>query len=126
MIPSVHSKRLLAATLLLSLGVLSACSNGDSSTGPPGPGSGPKELNSGTLTNGNIYRDSIATAGTYPYHCNFHGGMTGTVQVSNGGPASAAVSIADNAFTPQIVSVRPNGVVTWTHNGGTSHTVTSD
>lgn len=126
MVPSVHSRRLLAVTLLLTLGVLSACSNGDSTTGPPGPGPGAKELNSGTLGNGGVYSHTFATAGTYPYHCEIHGGMTGTVQVGTGSPASAAVSIMNNAFSPQSVSVQPGGTVTWTNNDGVAHTVTSD
>jgi plastocyanin len=69
----------------------------------------------------------FATAGTYNYHCAIHGlGMAGTVTVANGQPLNAAVSIQDNSYNPAGVSVAPNGTVTWTNNGGNTHTVTSN
>jgi len=51
-------------------------------------------------------------------------GMSGTVNVVAGQPASASVSIMNNFFSPSSVSIAPGGTVTWTNNG-TTHTVTS-
>ncbi len=39
------------------------------------------ELDSGSMSSGNTYEHTFNTAGTYPYHCTFHAGMTGTVIV---------------------------------------------
>jgi len=39
-------------------------------------------------------------------------------------PPSVAVSMTDNAFTPQSAEVAINGTVTWTNNGGTAHNAT--
>jgi len=84
-----------------------------------------KELNSGNIANGGTYSHTFANAGTYNYFCTIHGaGMSGTVIVASGQPASASVSIMNNFFSPASVSVGPGGTVTWTNNGST-HTVTS-
>lgn len=37
---------------------------------------------SGTLSKGDSYSFKFTKAGAYKYHCNFHGGMTGTVTVT--------------------------------------------
>lgn len=37
---------------------------------------------SGTLSKGDSYSFKFTKAGTYKYHCNFYGGMTGTVTVT--------------------------------------------
>lgn len=39
------------------------------------------ELNSGTIAGGGSFPHTFADSGTFNYHCNFHGGMTGTVIV---------------------------------------------
>lgn len=120
------SRRLLTATLVLALAASVGCSKSDKGGPVTGPGPTPKELDSATLSSGAVYNHTFANAGAYPYHCKFHGGMTGTVQVSAGSPAMVSVSITDNAFNPASVSVAPGGSVTWTNNGGAQHTVTSD
>jgi plastocyanin len=128
MIPSAISRRLLAATLLLALGSVPGCSKSSSSTAPPGPGPGtPKELNSPTLNNGQVYRDTINTAGNYGYHCLVHGtAMSGTVNVATGQASSVSISIVDNAYNPAVANVAPGGAITWTNNGSNPHTVTSN
>ena len=39
--------------------------------------------NSGTITSGGQFSFTFGTAGTFPYHCAIHPGMTGTVVVTN-------------------------------------------
>ncbi len=39
------------------------------------------EFKSGLFTNGNTFSFTFTKAGTYPYHCSIHAGMTGTVIV---------------------------------------------
>jgi len=126
MVQSTHSRRLLAALLLLGLVTISACSKSDKSTSP-GPGTTSKELNSPQLGNGGVYVDTLATAGTYPYHCAIHTSMTGAVVVDAGSATtSASVSITGFTFSPASVTVKPGGIVTWTNNDNANHTVTSD
>lgn len=126
MIQSAQSRRLLAATAILAVFLLGACSKSNS-TGPPGGGGTTKELNSPNLANGGVYPHTFPmTAKTYPYHCRFHSVMTASVVVSGGGPATASVAIGDNNFSPNVVTVGPGGVVTWTNNGVNTHSVTSD
>lgn len=85
-----------------------------------------KELDSQNLNNGGVYMHTFNTAGTFNYHCKFHGGMTGSVTVGSGHPASAAATIGDNSFSPTSVSVVTGGTVTWTNNGLNTHSVTSN
>ena len=42
-------------------------------------GSGP---DSGTMNQGQTYSFTYDTVGSFPYHCNFHSNMTGTVEVT--------------------------------------------
>jgi len=84
------------------------------------------ELNSPNLATNGVFMHTFANAGTFNYHCKFHGGMTGSVTVAGGQPASASVAIGDNSFSPTSVSVAPGGTVTWTNNGLNTHTVTSN
>lgn len=39
-------------------------------------------FDSGDLTNGKTFSHTFTTAGTFPYHCMYHDGMTGTVIVT--------------------------------------------
>jgi len=39
------------------------------------------ELNSSTLSSGSTYEHQFDSLGAFPYHCNFHGSMTGAVTV---------------------------------------------
>ena len=115
---------LVALVLVVVLSAL-ACSK-DKSTSPTG-GGGVKELNSPLLGSGAMYTDTFPAAlTTYAYHCKIHSFMTASVVVSSGGPANAAVTISGSAFNPNSVTVGPGGVVTWTNNDATNHTVTSD
>ena len=115
--------------LVVALAAVTACSK---STSPGGGGGGTvaKELNSGTLGPGANYPHMFNTAGTFPYHCAFHGapmsGMSGTITVTNVAAAPAAVSIVNNSFNPPSLSVGAGSTVTWTNNGSNNHTVTSD
>lgn len=119
---------LAVALLALLTASVPGCSK--SSTNPGGGGGAAKEMDSPTINQGGMYAHTFANVGTYPYHCKFHGapgsGMSGTVVVANGQPASAAVSIINNSFGPASVQVGPGGTVTWTSSGSNSHTVTSD
>ena len=125
MVQSAISRRLLAATLLFALASFTACSNKKSSTAPPG--TTPKELNSGALGNGAVYVDTLDTAGAFPYHCAIHTSMMGSVVVDAGSAnTAAAVSITGFTFSPATVTVKPGGIVTWTNNDATNHTVTSN
>lgn len=114
--------RPVALALVLLVAALPACSK--KSTNPP-PG-GALELNSPTLNPGAQYMHTFNTPGTFPYHCEIHGGMQASVTVGAGGLPGASISITDNVFTPGSVTVTPGSTVTWTNNGGNPHTVTSD
>ncbi len=87
------------------------------------------ELNSGFLSPLATFQHTFMTAGSYPYHCEIHTVMRGTVIVDIAGPPSASVSIVSatsTGFSPSSVTVAPGGTVTWTNNHTTTHTVTSD
>ena len=82
-------------------------------------------FDSGTLLPGGTFFATFPDEGTFEYFCSFHP-MRGTVRVTAGGPAAASVSIKDGPgrFDLDDVTVRPGGVVTWTHQGAQPHTVT--
>jgi len=40
--------------------------------------------------------------------------------------ADTSVSVGDNSFSPQTITIAPGDTVTWTNNGSMSHTVTAD
>ena len=44
----------------------------------------------------------------------------------NGGGTSASVTIRDYAFSPATITIKAGNSVTWTNDGFSSHTVTSD
>ena len=113
---------LSALTLALLLTSIPGC-GGDNNNPvvPPVP----KELDSASLGPNDTFSHTFANAGTYNYHCKFHGGMNGSVTVATGQGATASVSITDNSFGSP-VSVAPGGMVTWTNNGSNAHTVTSN
>ena len=121
-----RSHRFLLAPLVLTLALFVGACGDDDDDNPVVPPT-TLELNSGTLGNGATYVHTFTTAGTYPYHCTFHSGMTGTIIVD---PASTVgtlgISITDNAFTPNSTTVDTGAVVTWTNNGASNHTVTSN
>jgi len=49
------------------------------------------EWDSGTLNNGGTFEFTFNTADFYPYHCSFHSGMTGAVNVETTGVESASL-----------------------------------
>jgi plastocyanin len=81
---------------------------------------------SARLSTGGTFDHTFATAGTVHYFCAIHGPtMNGTVNVVGGGPGSVNVSIKDNFFDPQVISVAPGGTVHWRNDGGHDHIVFS-
>ena len=103
-------------------------------------------FDSGLMAGGATFQRPFTAAGTYPYVCDLHSNMTGTVVVvaTNGtpppvtpppttpqattptpasAPASAAVSIANDLFAPTTVTVAAGGTVTWTNNDARLHNV---
>ena len=110
------------ALLIAAVALVASCGK-DTPTG--GGGGGTRELDSPHIANSGTYSHLFANTGSYPYHCDLHSGMNGSVHVEAGHPMTAAVTITDNQFTPTTALVAPGGTVTWTNNGST-HTVTSD
>ena len=104
-----------------------ACSSKNAPTAPGGGGTVTKELDSGNIAAAAVFQHTFATAGSFPYHCNFHSVMTGTVVVSASAPGTLVdVSIVSNTVPFPAASVKPGGVVRWTNNTASTHTVTSD
>jgi plastocyanin len=124
-----RSHRFLLAPLVLVLALfVGACSDDgdDNPVIPPAT----LELNSGTMASTGAtetYVHTFTTAGTYPYHCNFHSNMQATVIVDPASTVSVlAISITDFAFSPTPTTVDTGAVVTWTNNGAQNHPVTSN
>ncbi len=128
-----------SAALIVFAGVLAAspvilgCGKSSSPTAPPvgggggGGGGGGTSFDSGTLNAPASFSQTFTTAGSFPYHCNFHVslGMVGTVNVSSAATDSiVTVTVANYTFTPSTVNIKPGGVVHWNVTIGT-HTVTS-
>ena len=128
MLQSAKSRRLLSAAFVVLIASFAiGCSSNDEPNSPPSGGGGGLELNSPNLGPAGVYAHTMpATLTTYNYHCKIHSSMTASVIVATGGAATASVSITDNAFNPTSVTVGPGAVVTWTNNGGNTHTVTSN
>jgi plastocyanin len=103
-------------------------------TNPGGGGGGATNtpFDSGVHAAPFSFQRTFPTAAAVGYHCTPHqgSGMTGTVTVSMGSPATASVTVssAGNAlsFSPSNVSIAPGGTVTWTWAGTMGHTVTSN
>jgi plastocyanin len=112
---------LAAALLILLVAGVTAC--GKKTTNPIVA----KELNSGNIGAGGAqFPHTFANAGSFSYHCAIHASMRGTVTVGLGNPLAVAITIVDFSFSPSPVLVAPGGTVTWTNNGPSTHTVTSD
>jgi len=84
------------------------------------------QIQSPRLAHGDTFDFTFPTAGIVHYYCAIHGPtMNGTVQVVAGAPASQNVSIKDNFFDPQVISIRPGGTVHWRNDGNHDHIVFS-
>ena len=119
---------LITLVVLAAVVGITACSK--SSYKPTNPSGGGLELNSGNILAGGTFDHTFSTAGTFPYHCAIHAVMTGNSVIvdANSSVTSANVSIVGASapgFSPSTVTIKVGGMVHWTNNGGTTHTVTS-
>ncbi|RLE15537.1 MAG: hypothetical protein DRJ28_03935, partial [Actinobacteria bacterium] len=84
------------------------------------------------------------TAGSFPYFCTQHGGMTGTITVTGGGGSTPTttvpqsptttlpstpspggdVTIFDNGYTPSSKTIATGTTLVWSNTGALPHTVT--
>jgi len=121
-----HRTRFRWALPLVMALAIAGCSDDDTGTNPP-PAS--LELNSGQLVGGAQYVHTFANAGTFPYHCENHPVMTGSITVATGGADSLVVHILNASsvgFAPATGTVRPGAYVRWHNMDATAHTVTSN
>jgi len=105
--------------------------------------SGPQELRSEDITSGSSWSFTFTKVGTYSYldHENTDNlALHGTVTVKSGAastpgapgapaaaaPTTAAVSLANKAFSPVSVTVAIGGTVTWTNHDTMPHNVTAN
>ena len=123
---------LVTLVVLAAAAGITACSkNSYKATNPGGGGGGGGlELNSGNIAAGGTFDHTFGTAGTFPYHCTIHAVMTGNSVIvdPNSSVTSANVSIVGATapgFSPSTLTIKVGGMVHWTNNGGTTHTVTS-
>ena len=104
--------------------------------------SGPAELRSEDVTPGSSWSFTFTKAGTYAYldhedrdNLALHGTVTVKTGAAAGGgapgapappaPKTAAVTLANKAFSPSSVTIAVGGTVTWTNNDG-AHNVTAN
>ncbi len=131
----IHPAIVLAATLVLAGGaIVAGCSKSSSPTNPYGGGGGggggggatDTPFDSGSLAAPANFSHTFPTAGTVGYHCSFHAVMQAVVIVdASAASTSASVNVANFAFTPDTVRIKPGGTVSWSVTSGT-HTVTSN
>ncbi len=69
------------STLTVALGDEVQWTNGDMINHTTTQSSGVGLWDSGSLASGHSFSVELTAAGTYPYHCNIHASMTGTVRV---------------------------------------------
>lgn len=115
----------LAAVVVAGLAI-GGC-GGDKSTDPGGGNTG-LELDSPDIGQNGTFSHTFTAAGTFTYHCRFHGFMHGEVDVQTPGPGAPGLAngtISGSAFTPNPIVIGVGGTVTWTNNDGTTHSVTS-
>ncbi len=75
-----------------------------------------------------VWEHKFDAEGSFEYFCAHHPNMTGTVNVTAGGPAQVTVNIVDGppmAFSPAMVTVGVGGEVRWENHSVHHHTVTS-
>ncbi len=78
--------------------------------------------------NTGIFEYVFAEEGDFPYFCEYHPNMTGTIHVMAGAPNFRTVNIEDApemGFYPQMIDVAPGGTVRWENHSDQHHTVTS-
>jgi plastocyanin len=80
---------------------------------------------SGIKNPGETFSFKFDTVGTFPYRCDLHLGMTGTMTVLNKN-ANHAVTIGDFFFNPATLNIDQGDTVTWTVVSITQHTATHD
>lgn len=124
---------LLVAVMAVAVVAASCTSSGggynSNPTAPPPPGTPPpaKELDSGNIGTSGSYQHRFVSAGTYNYHCIYHGPMTGSVQVTDAAADTVAtVTITTDTAPFPGASVKPGGRVVWHNNTTMIHTVTSN
>ncbi len=103
-------------------------------------------FDSGILSPEGVYSVTFDTPGTYPYVCDLHPGMNGTIVVygpdgaappasplaapvpatpaASAAPGTARVVISDNSFDPKVIRVAAGAEVIWTNRGVAKHTAT--
>jgi plastocyanin len=114
----------LSLVIALAVATLPGCASKHNSSG--GGGGAPKELDSGDFAGGTTFAHTFANAGSYGYHCNIHGSMTGTVTVDASAPGMTADVTITTIAPFAAASVKPGGTVTWHNNSAMTHTVTSN
>ncbi|HTM57849.1 MAG TPA: plastocyanin/azurin family copper-binding protein [Candidatus Udaeobacter sp.] len=122
--------RWLRPAIVLTLGIASAivvhsCSSKSNPTNPGGGGGGGAELNSGNISNGTTFSHTFNTAGSFPYHCTIHSGMTGTIVVNSGGSTTDTTFMMQTGVPYPTVTAKVGATIHWSNNSGTTHTVTS-
>jgi FtsP/CotA-like multicopper oxidase with cupredoxin domain len=85
---------------------------------------------SGPLYQGDEYRHAFETPGTYPYHCDFHPKMRGTIVVPEVvapvEPLEVPIDISGSAFAPMEVSIAACQTVIWTNRDGRFHLIADE
>jgi plastocyanin len=120
------TRSMTALAAILALALLGCGGDDDTGTNPPPPN---PELDSPTLVGGAQFVHTFANAGTFPYHCDFHAAMQGSITVAAGGDDSLVVHIVNSSnlgFLPQTGTIKPGGYVRWHNMDTASHTVTSN
>lgn len=116
------------ALVCAALTALYSCgSNGYGGGSNPTSPATPRELDSGNIAPGKTYQHRFSAAGTFRYHCIYHGPMTGSVAVSDTAPDTLVqvdIVSSTSAFTG--ASVKTGGRVVWSNSTSMTHTVTSN
>ena len=120
--PRAAAFPLLLLSILVALaGLVPGCGSNDKGTNVVQIS---ETFDSGDLHNVNdTFVHTFPTAGTFPYRCKNHAGMTGTVSVVAGSADSVIVHITNNLFSGDS-PIKPGGYVRWNMDVAGHHTVT--